>query len=291
MPFSKPIRLLAMVAIFAATTTSAQIRFKQLPIETIQSRLEMAKSKNSEREQTLKQMFIDAGCPSVTEAKVKGDSDQNVICLLPGKSDRTIVVGGHFDHVKVGDGVVDNWSGASLLPSLMQSILGNAREHTVVFIGFTAEEKGLVGSKAYVKDLGKEGLAKISAMVNFDTLGLAPTEVWATHGNAGLVNALFQIAAIMKLPLSIMNVDGPADSDSQSFREKKIPALTIHSLTQDTAQFLHSPKDTIDAIKIDDYYTTYRLSAAYLVMLDQGLDKKVPADGAPAQATGESKSQ
>jgi Zn-dependent M28 family amino/carboxypeptidase len=204
---------LAIVAIFAGSTTvSAQIRFKQLPKETIQSRLEMAKSKNSDREQTLKQMFVDAGCPNVTEAKVKGDADQNVVCVLPGKSERTIVVGAHFDHVKVGDGVVDNWSGASLLPSLMESILRNDREHTVIFVGFTAEGKGMVGSKAYV-------------------------------------------------------------------------------MTPNTVQFLHSPKDKMDAIKMDDYYATYRLSAAYLVMLDQGLDRKVPAETQAGQATGESKSQ
>ncbi|PYX03200.1 MAG: Zn-dependent exopeptidase M28, partial [Acidobacteria bacterium] len=33
----------------------------------------------------------------------------NVICVLPGSSDKVIIVGAHFDRVSEGDGVVDNW--------------------------------------------------------------------------------------------------------------------------------------------------------------------------------------
>ena len=69
-----------------------------------------------------------------------------MICALPGTSDKVIIVGAHFDHVPKGDGVADHWSGASLLPSLYEAIKKEPRRHSYIFIGFTDEEKGEVGS-------------------------------------------------------------------------------------------------------------------------------------------------
>ncbi len=282
----RTIRYIGAVVLGLTTSLQAQIRFKQLPVEKIQERLSQAKDKDSDREQTLKQMLSEAGCKDLAEQKVKWQKLPNVVCTLPGTTDRVIVVGAHFDHVSQGHGVVDNWTGAALLPSLVESITAVPLKHTIVFVGFTAEEAGLVGSKAYIKGLTPEALSKISAMINFDTLGLSPTKVWASHGNTGLAIALGQMARTMNLPLNIVNVDNVGSSDSEPFREKNIPALTIHSVTQDTWKVLHSPRDTMEAVNINDYYATYRLSAAYLVMLDQGLDaasgQNAPALDKPA---------
>jgi Zn-dependent M28 family amino/carboxypeptidase len=65
-----------------------------------------------------------------SEQPVKGSKLPNVICLLPGTSDKVIVVGAHFDRVSEGDGVVDNGSGASLLPSLHEAVKIVPRKHT-----------------------------------------------------------------------------------------------------------------------------------------------------------------
>ena len=81
-------------------------------------------------------------------------------------------MGAHYDRVSAGNGVVDNWSGASLLPSLYEAVKGQPREHTYIFIGFTDEEKGLVGSRFYVRQMMKQQVAATDAMVNMDTLGL-----------------------------------------------------------------------------------------------------------------------
>ncbi len=69
--------------------------------------------------------------------------------MLPGRSDRVIIVGAHFDRVADGDGVVDNWSGASLLPSLYEAVKLEPRRHTYIFVGFTDGEEGEVGSHFY----------------------------------------------------------------------------------------------------------------------------------------------
>jgi hypothetical protein len=249
------------------------IQFSAVSQDIVEKRLGAYVSKNDKRGPAIRQIFEDAGCAGekLTEQPVKGLRVPNLICSLPGATELVIVVGAHFDLVEAGDGVVDNWSGASLLPSLYQGIAGVPRRHTFRFIAFSGEEKGKVGSKAYVRELGKTH-EQVSAMVNMDTLGLAETEVWVNRADPKLVQLMELAAATLKLPVWGMNVDKVGSTDSESFREKKIPAITIHSLTSATLPILHSAKDRIEAVHKDEYYRTYRLVLGYLAVLDQSLD-------------------
>jgi Zn-dependent M28 family amino/carboxypeptidase len=111
---------------------------------------------------------------------MKGSRSPNVICTLPGESGAVILTGAHFDFSGRGKGVVDNWSGAALLPSLYQSLADRPRRHTFVFVGYTGEEAGLLGSQSYVKQLTPEQRSKIAAAVNLDCLGLSSTKLWLT---------------------------------------------------------------------------------------------------------------
>ena len=260
--------------VWVSTAAIAQtINFSPVSQDIIEKRLGAYVTKNDKREPAVREIFEDAGCKEekLTEQPVKGLKAPNLICTLAGAMEGVIVVGAHFDLVETGNGVVDNWSGASLLPSLYQSIAGVPRRHTFRFVAFSGEEMGRVGSKAYVRELGKTH-EQVIAMVNMDTLGLAETEVWVNHADSKLVQLMELAAAAVKLPVSGMNVDQVGDTDSESFREKKIPAITIHSLTSATLPILHSAKDRIEAVHKDEYYRTYQLVLAYLAVLDQKLD-------------------
>ena len=275
MPRSKFCAATATVIVLYAwiIATTETVRFNLVSREGIESRLKKYTGDNKQREATLKQVFIEAGCEGqhISEQLVKGSKLPNVICLLPGSSDKVIIVGAHFDRVSEGDGVVYNWSGAALLPSLYEAVKIEPRKHTYIFIGFTDEEKGLVGSRFYVQQMTKEQVAATDAMVNMDTLGLASTEVWASHSDKVLYRALAYIAKQLTLPVTGVNVDQIGSSDAESFAERKVPRITIHSLTQETfnAGILHTSKDKLSAMRLDDYYQTYRLLAAYVAFLDQ----------------------
>jgi len=268
-------RLFTWVALATATASAFQIRidFTALKQETIASRLEQFQGDNRQRSQRLKSLFAEAGCDDqhLSEQPVKGSKLPNIVCILPGKDAQQIVVGAHYDHVPEGAGVVDNWSGASLLPSLFETLRSASHEHTFVFVGFSDEERGEIGSRSYVHTLTKDEVSQIDAMVNMDTLGLAETEVWDSHSDDYLVRALFAAGKAMRLPVSIVNVEQVGSTDSEQFRERKIPAITIHSLTQKSwdARILHTKKDQLSEIHPAEYYDTYRLVAAYLVLLDQ----------------------
>jgi Peptidase family M28 len=276
--------IVAIACAFAATGALGQDSVRLEPRAAIEKRLKSFAGDNQLRERTIRKLFAASGCakPNLSEEPARLGFPPNVICVLPGETPELIVVGAHTDKVtRAGDGVVDNWSGASLLPSLLFSINGQKRRHTFVFVGFAGEERGMIGSEYYIAHLLPDERARIRAMVNMDSLGLAPTKVWASHADQTLVDALAAVAKTNKLPLSTGDVDNIGSTDSESFARYRIPRITLHSVTPETLHVLHSSDDSLAAIHMDDYYDSYRLIAAYLAYLDRVLALAAKGDNPP----------
>jgi putative aminopeptidase FrvX len=276
--------LLSVICLITSLSTAQSVSFRVKPEPQIMDRLKLASAKNEDRQATLKKLFADENCTGerLQEQAVKHVKLGNVICTLPGKTDDVILVTAHFDKVPAGMGVTDNWSGASLLPSLLYGIDGVPRKHTYVFIGFTGEEQGMLGSEFYAQHLTKEQRGKIQAVINMDTLGLGPTEVWTSQADPALVKDLANVATAVHLPISTMNVDRVGTTDSESFARYKIPRMTLHSLTGDTLSILHSNKDQLNVIRADDYYATYKLLTIFLAYLDTKLGQSPEPESAAA---------
>jgi Iap family predicted aminopeptidase len=266
----------AVLAYGGSLGAAQRVSYRAVPRESVEERLKQYVGTNQQREATLKKMFAEAGCDGqhLSEQPLKGSRLPNVVCVLPGSSEKTIIAGAHFDHVAEGDGVVDNWSGASLLPSLYEAVKFAPRKHTYIFIGFTDEERGEIGSRYDAHHMTKEQVAGTAAMVNMDTLGLGPTEVWAGHSDKQLMGLFAAVAKQLNVTVTGMNVDKVGSTDSEQFRERKIPSITIHSLTQETwdARILHTKKDQLSAMRLDEYYQTYRAIAAYVALLDERVE-------------------
>ena len=274
-----------IVGIACAVCASAQIHVRLQTREAIEAHLKSFSTSNSVREALIRKWFADSGCkdPNLSEQELDRKLPPNVICVLPGETQEVIVVGAHTDHVdSFGDGVVDNWTGAALLPGLLYSLSAQPRHHTLIFVGFSGEEKGLVGSQYYVDHLTSEQRAHIEGMVNFDSLGLGPTEVWASHADKVLLDALATVAAASRLVVATMNVDNLGTADSESFARYQIPRITLHSVTEQTWSILHSPFDKLAAVRMNDYYDSYKLIADYLAYLDEAL--KPPPAPQPGRA-------
>jgi peptidase M28-like protein len=118
---TKTLPSVAFMLMVTVLPVFAQLRFLVMSREVVEQRLQLSKGNDSPREAGLKAMFESSGWrgSNLAEQTVKGLKQPNLICVLPGSTDSTIVVGAHFDHVDAGDGVVDNWTGASMLPSLI----------------------------------------------------------------------------------------------------------------------------------------------------------------------------
>lgn len=262
-------RFLLLCALLTVSGRGQQLRFSLVNKATILDRVKQSLPKNEQREQEVKELFGNAGCGSaIVEEPVKHVRTRNVICRLQGDTDEEIIVGAHYDKVSAGTGTIDNWSGAALLPSLYQGLAVKKPHHTFVFVAFTGEEDGLLGSDYFVQHMSRDELARTEAMINMDTLGLSYTRVWVHRADKNLVNALLRIAGSLKLPVGEVDVERVGSTDSESFAGKHVPRITVHSITQDTWSILHSPADTLDKLRPDQYYDTYRLMQAYLAYLD-----------------------
>jgi len=150
--------------VFAGLALPAQkLEYRSAPDAIVEARLRRIVNDNRARAELLHTLFEEAGCkpPNLEDRKARGSKLSNVICTLPGETDDLVIVSAHYDKVKAGAGAVDSWTGASLLPSLYQGFAHiEKRKHSYLFIGFTDEEVGLVGSRAWVEEHKKTLLAK-----------------------------------------------------------------------------------------------------------------------------------
>jgi hypothetical protein len=259
--------VLLFAAALAARAETVQVH--TLSREIIESRLTRVPAQPSQRVSTLRAMLKTAGCSTLDDHQYKKNEDPNLLCALDAPASApVIVVGAHFDCVNDGQGVIDNWTGASLLPSLVESLVVAPRKHRFVFVAFSGEERGLLGSKAFIKSLDKLGYASIVAMVNVDSVGLGPTKVWTSYAQQDLLKHLYTVALTLKIPLAGVNLEKVGIGDSFPFRERKIPSIDLHSITQETYPVLHSSRDQLSAVQLADYYDSYRLIATYLGYLD-----------------------
>lgn len=263
---------LLLSAIAVASAQDQKFEFRILDEGVLQQRLRLANPKNPERYKILKGMFAEAGCGDNVfhEQSVRGSKQPNMICGIAGTGadPRKIIVGAHFDSTG-GDGIVDNWSGAVLLPVLFAFVAATHPHHEFEFVGFAAEEKELLGSQTYLKSIPKSDRHQIAAVIVMDSLGLSPTKCWINGSTPELVSYASRVAAALKLGFSGVNVDNVGTTDSAPFKDAHIPVLVIHSVTHETWSVINSKRDIWSAVSWKDYYDTHKLLSALVNYLDQ----------------------
>jgi Zn-dependent M28 family amino/carboxypeptidase len=244
----------------------------------VERNLERVARSNVRRRKLLVELFQAAGCTGdALVDKPSGAGLPNLSCTLPGADDARILVGAHFDKTSAGWGAADNWSGASLLPSLFASLAARPRRHTFEFVGFAAEERGLLGSKAFVHQLDAAARSRIRAMVNIDTLGLGPMRLDVPQSDAQLACYFAASAKLVGAPLTTGGIPPGYSSDFDSFRDAGIPVIDFSSITLRSRDILHTRDDRLGVIDRPSHYAAYALIAAYLALLDDAL----PAPDAP----------
>jgi hypothetical protein len=188
---------------------------------------------------------------------------KNVLAYLPGgrHPDEYVVVGAHYDHLghggagslapgddEIHNGADDNASGTAAVLSLAEKfVYAGRRDRSILFILFTGEEEGLVGSEYFVNH-PPVPLDKMVAMLNLDMVGRVRNET-LYYGGSGTADALDGIlaAADARSPLQLKSIgkSGRGPSDHQSFSMKKIPVLFFFSGMH--ADY-HRPTDDADKV-------------------------------------------
>lgn len=199
-----------------------------------------------------------------SDSGIEQRTGSNVIGTLQGKSDETIVIGGHYDTVPAGPGAGDNGSGTAVFLELARVM--NTRpqpQHTLVFIAFDAEEFGLYGSRAYVNELSDEQLRNMRAMLNFDMLGAGGGPlILMGDGNVSLLAR----SSAQQLKIDARNAQMPANagSDHESFARRGVDTVFFMR----NYDLLHTPEDTIDQIEQEFLGEAGRVAERVIERLD-----------------------
>ncbi len=211
----------------------------------------------------------------------------NVVGALEGNDpllkDEVIVIGAHYDHLgrggehslapdrigEVHNGADDNASGVAGLLELAQALAADrsALRRSVLFIAFSAEELGLLGSTHYVKH-PIYPLERTIAMLNFDMIGRLRESGLIIYG---VGTSPFWATAIERANDAVrLNIrfreDGVGPSDHTSFYLKDIPVL--HFFTGVHEDY-HKPSDDADKIHAEGAARIVTLAHAIVRELDR----------------------
>ncbi|HEY8562758.1 MAG TPA: M28 family peptidase [Pyrinomonadaceae bacterium] len=238
--------------------------------EEIKAELEITPCKSrKERREALKQLFLKMGAPESDIAFEKIDDVENVVLTKKGKTDKTILIGAHFDKTENGCGVIDNWSGIVILAHIYRTMRNLTTDKTYKFVGFDKEELGLLGSEAMAKQIPKEKRDDYCAMVNFDSFGFSYPQAMRNISTGALVNLAKEVSDEMKIPFAQAAIQF-ASSDSESFRVRGIPAISLHGLDNQWQNYLHTANDKISKVNIQSVFFGYRHGLVFLSKLEAG---------------------
>jgi len=204
---------------------------------------------------------VSKDAPAVQHANLGELHGTNVIGLIPGRDpalrNETVIVGAHYDHLGLGgfgaldapdstgqvhNGADDNASGTAALIAIAERIHAAPTARTVVFIAFSGEELGLLGSDAYVKH-PLYPLSATEAMINLDMVGRLTNDKLIVYGTGtatefpALLDSLNWYAKFDLRP----QPEGYGPSDQTSFYAARIPVL--HLFTDLHADYHRSTDD------------------------------------------------
>ena len=219
----------------------------------------------------------------------KKERTANVIALLEGSDpvlkEEYLVIGAHYDHlgfggqgsgsrmpdtVAVHNGADDNASGTAMVMELARRLAPekNKLKRSVIFVAFSSEEIGLLGSKYFVNHPPAD-LKKIKTMFNFDMVGRFDKEknsisVGGTGTSAEGDSILKSLEA--KLPFAVTHSpDGYGPSDHASFYSSNIPVLYFNTGVHTD---YHTPFDDADKLNFDAEKLIGDFAAAIICSVD-----------------------
>ena len=173
----------------------------------------------------------------------------NVVAELPGKRDEFIVLTAHYDTTSLSHGAYDNMSGCAGLLGIMEQLKGKELNYGLRLVFCGSEERGLLGSKAYVRD-HKEELEKIVLNINLDMIGTYLGKFIAcVSAEDKLVHYISYMAAETGFPVEAKS--GVYSSDSTPFADKGIPAVSFARIAGGNVAPIHCRYDLKEVMSME----------------------------------------
>jgi hypothetical protein len=241
--------------------------------------------------------------------QVQGEADiqftqtevKNVVAVLEGEgplADETIVIGAHYDHwgrggngsadpgsTEIHNGADDNASGTAALIEVARELVAHGKlPRRVVFIAFTGEELGLIGSARYVRD-PLFPLDKTVAMLNMDMVGRLKDNKLIVYGT-GTATQFDPLAERLAKQFDFeltKKPEGFGPSDHSSFYAKQIPVL--HYFTGTHGDY-HRPSDDFEKLDIAGIRRITQMVAATAIAIAEAPEKPAYLEAKGGQFVG-----
>jgi hypothetical protein len=212
-----------------------------------------------------------------TRLEDSGVRVDNVVGVLPGhdpaRAAEWVIVGAHYDHIGVsprgliGFGADDNGSGTAALLEIVEAMATTQPARSVLFVAFSGEEDGLVGSARFAAEMPFAKQAVV-AMVNLDMIGRGERDVamvLGTEYNPDLERVLDRARRLEKTGIKKIDTNGDQElfkrSDQYSFHQIGIPTVFfMEDLPLATNTEYHTWKDTVELLDLEKIANTAKLA-------------------------------
>ena len=208
------------------------------------------------------------------------DITYNIAGLINNAAPQTIIIGAHYDHLGYGgpssryrgdeeeqihNGADDNASGVAGLLSLVRFLSrtedASLRAFNYLFVAFSAEEMGLLGSKYFTQQINKIPNLQYSYMMNMDMIGRMEDNVLAING-VGTSPLWSEIINPITCDLTLqLSESGVGPSDHTNFYYLNMPVLHFFTGTHED---YHTPDDDAEKINVKGIFSTLNLMASII---------------------------
>jgi hypothetical protein len=228
----------------------------------------------------IKTRFESFGIDSVYFHEWNADYSPNVVAVLPGVAhpERIVVIGGHYDSITSNmnycPGADDNASGTACVLECAEVLSRHEFDCTIVFIAFSGEEQGLLGSEAYASAAAARG-DDVIAMIAVDMIGYVASQdvldldVIKNESSAWLRDRVMGVAAtyVPGFPLADGYLTG-GTSDHASFWRHGYDALLFIEDSATRSPYIHTANDVVGVSYINETLAEGSVKTAAALVAD-----------------------
>ena len=171
----------------------------------------------------------------------------NVIVDLPGEVDEWIVLTAHYDSTSLSTGAYDNMSGSIGIMGILEYFISHTHRRGIRMMLCGSEERGLLGSKAYVAAHPEE-VEKIVLNINLDMIGsIMGKFIACVTGEERLCHYIEYFGDEQGFGISVRQ--DVYSSDSSPFADAGVPAISFARLAPNPTGTIHNSYDTYKLLK------------------------------------------
>ncbi len=228
---------------------------------------------------TLKSDVFDRTAPSQFEIEIDSKfytpyTSQNVLGMLEGteNNDSFIVFTAHYDHLgmmgstAMFPGANDNASGIAMMLNLAKYFKAHPQKYSLLFIAFSGEETGLIGSQYYVKN-PIIPLENIHFLINIDLMGNGAEGVMTVNGAVykEQYELLTKINTVNNYLPAVKARGKAANSDHYYFSEAGVPCFFFYLMGP--YPYYHDVYDKASAVPFTNFGNAFLLFRDFIIAL------------------------